>query len=159
MPVPTSPPSPVSRFVSPSPLADAETQTLDEPTALYPERFVVQALLLLKSTMGDWASKSPIDVSLDFVRQFAELLVTKLLPLRAVDLGKWADDPEEWMNEEEADRWEYELRVRLQLGMRGAETDALILVALRGARSSVTAQPLQDRAWTGHGEPAPASVR
>lgn len=84
---------------------------LDEPTSLYPERFVVQSLLLLKSTMGDWASASPIDVSADFVRQFAELLVTRLLPLRTADLEKWSEDPEEWMNEEEADRWEYELRV------------------------------------------------
>jgi hypothetical protein len=61
--------------------------------------------------MGDWASKSPIDVSLDFVRRFAEILVTKLLPLRPIDLEKWSDDPEDWMNEEEADRWEFELRV------------------------------------------------
>jgi hypothetical protein len=83
----------------------------DEMTSLYPERFVVQSLLLLKSTMGNWASASPIEVSPDFVRQFAELIVTRLLPLRQVDLEKWADDPEEWMNEEEADRWEYELRV------------------------------------------------
>lgn len=74
--------------------------------------------------MGDWASKSPIDVSIDFVRQFAELLVTKLLPLRAVDLEKWADDPEEWMNEEEADRWEYELRVSTQIRIQCSRADA-----------------------------------
>lgn len=61
--------------------------------------------------MGDWASKSPIDVSIEFVQQFAQILVTRLLPLRAADLVKWADDPEDWMNEEEADRWEFELRV------------------------------------------------
>lgn len=61
--------------------------------------------------MGDWASKSPINISLDFVRQFAQILVTRLLPLRAVDLAKWSDDPEDWMNDEEADRWEFELRV------------------------------------------------
>lgn len=88
-----------------------QSQISEEPTSLYPERFVVQSLLLLKSTMGDWASASPIDVSADFVRQFAELLVTRLLPLRTADLEKWSEDPEEWMNEEEADRWEYELRV------------------------------------------------
>ena len=72
---------------------------------------MVQSLLIFKSMMGDWASKSPIDVSLDFVRRFAEILVTKLIPLRPVDLEKWSDDPEDWMNEEEADRWEFELRV------------------------------------------------
>lgn len=65
--------------------------------------------------MGDWAAKSPVDVSPEFVGTFVEVLVTKLLPLRAVDLDKWAEDPEEWMNEEEADRYEFELRVRFFL--------------------------------------------
>ncbi|KAK4702500.1 importin-11, partial [Phenoliferia sp. Uapishka_3] len=82
----------------------------DEITARCPERLVVLTLLLLKSTMGDWASESPVQVPEDFVRQFVEVLVTKLLPLRAADLVKWNEDPEEWMNEEEADRWEFELR-------------------------------------------------
>ncbi|ORY75687.1 armadillo-type protein [Leucosporidium creatinivorum] len=90
--------------------ADVSSSIADEVNALYPERFVVQALLLLQSTLGNWASASPVDVSPEFVKQFAELLVTRLLPLRQVDLEKWADDPEEYMNEEEADRWEYELR-------------------------------------------------
>lgn len=83
----------------------------EELTARSPERLVVLSLLLLKSTMGDWAAQSPVDVPADFVRQFVELLVTKLLPLRPIDFEKWAEDPEEWMNEEEADRWEFELRV------------------------------------------------
>lgn len=61
--------------------------------------------------MGDWASKSPIDIPPEFVKKFVMLIVTKLLPLRAADLEKWSDDPEEWMNEEEAERWEFELRV------------------------------------------------
>ncbi|KAL8284260.1 hypothetical protein RQP46_005009 [Phenoliferia psychrophenolica] len=80
------------------------TSISDELTAPYPERFVVLSLLLLKSTMGDWAAQSPVSVPPEFVRQFVEILVTKLLPLRAIDLEKWAEDPEEWMNEEEADR-------------------------------------------------------
>lgn len=63
--------------------------------------------------MGDWASASPVDISAEFVQQFAKLLITKLLPLREEDLEKWADDPEEWMNEEEADRWEFDLRVSI----------------------------------------------
>ena len=88
----------------------------DALTARHPERFIVLCLLLLKSTMGDWAAQSPVvdDVPPDFVRQFVQILVTKLLPLRAIDLEKWAEDPEEWMNEEEADRWEFELRVSAQ---------------------------------------------
>ncbi|CEQ38881.1 SPOSA6832_00361, partial [Sporobolomyces salmonicolor] len=82
----------------------------DDPLALYPERLVVQSLLLLKSTTGDWDGSSGLDISLDFVRQLAELLVTRLLPLRQDDLEKWDADPEEWMNEEEMERWEFELR-------------------------------------------------
>lgn len=39
----------------------------------------------------------------------------KLLPLRKRDIEKWVEDPEEWMNEEEADRFEYELRVHSSL--------------------------------------------
>lgn len=92
---------------------DLANNVSDEDQSLYPERLVVQSLLILQSMMGDWASKSLIPISLDFVRQFAEILVTQLLPLRPVDLVKWSDDPEDWMNEEEADRWEFELRVSL----------------------------------------------
>lgn len=83
----------------------------DSMEALYPERLVVQSLLLLQTLLGDWSSAAPIEVPGGFVRQFAELIVTKFLPLRQVDLEKWTEDPEEWMNEEEAERWEFELRV------------------------------------------------
>ncbi|KAI5481425.1 hypothetical protein MNV49_004181 [Pseudohyphozyma bogoriensis] len=82
----------------------------DEVNSVYPEKFVVKSLLLLSATMGDWASKSPIDIPETFVAQFVELIVTKLLPLRPVDLEKWTEEPEEWMNEEEMERWEFELR-------------------------------------------------
>lgn len=91
----------------------------DNNGSLYPERLIIQALLLLKSTMGDWASRPSISLSgapalpPDFIIRFAELLLMKLLPLREGDIEKWVADPEEWMNEEEADRFEYELRVRL----------------------------------------------
>lgn len=82
-----------------------------EPTSLYPTLLIVQSLLLLKQCLGDWASSSPIPVDPAFVRQFAELIVTRLLPLRREDLEKWEEEPEEWMNEEESERWEFELRV------------------------------------------------
>lgn len=83
----------------------------DDVVALFPERLVVQTLLLLQTLLGDWSSAGPVEVSSDFVGQFSSLIVTHFLPLRQVDLEKWAEDPEEWMNEEEAERWEYELRV------------------------------------------------
>lgn len=119
----------------------------DEPNGQYPERFIIQALLLLKSSMGDWASTSPVEVPLAFVKQFAETIVTRLLPLRPIDLKKWSEDPEEWMNEEEADRWEFELRVSslsatsgvILLSSRGLSHHS----ALRRACPSITTESLQ----------------
>lgn len=103
----------------------------DSVTALYPERFIVQALLILQGTMGNWAAASPVEVTPAFVKQFAEVLVTKLMPLRKGDLDKWSEDPEEWMNEEEADRWEFELRVSgVSSGWGECGTRALIVRAL-----------------------------
>lgn len=72
----------------------------------------MQALLIIKAMLGDWDGTSPVPVSPDFVRRFAEILITRMLPLRSEDLQKWEQDPEEWMNEEEQDRWEFDLRVR-----------------------------------------------
>ena len=46
----------------------------------------------------------------------------KLLPLRSVDIEKWVADPEDWMNEEEADRFEYEMRVRRPFLRRSERT-------------------------------------
>ncbi|GAA6036573.1 hypothetical protein JCM8097_001232 [Rhodosporidiobolus ruineniae] len=82
----------------------------DDHTALYPTRLVVQSLLLVKSLLGDWDGQSTLPVPPGFVQQLAELLITRLLPLRQDDLEKWSEDPEEWMNEEEMERWEFELR-------------------------------------------------
>jgi hypothetical protein len=89
----------------------AHTISSNVELELFPQKLVVQALLLMKATMGDWASKSIVDVSTDFVRQFVDILMTKLMPLTAADLEKWALDPEDFSNEEEADRWEFDLRV------------------------------------------------
>ncbi|GJN91530.1 hypothetical protein Rhopal_004553-T1 [Rhodotorula paludigena] len=90
--------------------ADVVHTVGDDATSLYPTRLVVQALLLIKSMLGDWDGSSGLPVPPDFVQQLAQLLITRLLPLRQEDLEKWSEDPEEWMNEEEMDRWEFELR-------------------------------------------------
>ncbi|POY71320.1 hypothetical protein BMF94_5632 [Rhodotorula taiwanensis] len=82
----------------------------DDLRSRYPTRLVVQALLLIKAMLGDWDGSSAVPVSPEFVQQFAEVLITRMLPLRAEDLQKWEEDPEEWMNEEEQDRWEFDLR-------------------------------------------------
>ncbi|GAA5826975.1 hypothetical protein JCM11251_002187 [Rhodosporidiobolus azoricus] len=89
---------------------DVVGRVSDEPTALYPTRLVVQALLIVKSLLGDWDGASAVPVPPGFVQQFTELLITRLLPLRQEDLEAWEADPEDWMNEEEMERWEFELR-------------------------------------------------
>lgn len=35
----------------------------------------------------------------------------RFIPLNPSDLKGWMADPEEWVNEEENEQWEYELRV------------------------------------------------
>ncbi|TKA55315.1 hypothetical protein B0A53_02239 [Rhodotorula sp. CCFEE 5036] len=90
--------------------SDIVANVKDDLRSLYPTRLVVQALLLIKAMLGDWDGTSALPVSPDFVQQFAEVLITRMLPLRQEDLQKWEQDPEEWMNEEEQDRWEYDLR-------------------------------------------------
>jgi hypothetical protein len=84
----------------------------DDAISLYPTRLVVLSLLLIKSLLGDWDGASPASSSLppSFVPTFASLLITRFLPLRQADLEAWNDDPEEWMNEEEMERWEFEVR-------------------------------------------------
>jgi hypothetical protein len=46
-------------------------------------------------------------------RECSIMLVTKFIPMQDADLELWNDDPEAWLNEEEADRDEIDLRVRL----------------------------------------------
>ncbi|GAO50190.1 ARM repeat-containing protein [Saitoella complicata NRRL Y-17804] len=46
----------------------------------------------------------------DMLTRSMEVLITKYLVLRPDDLQMWEDDGEEWMNEEEQDAWEYQLR-------------------------------------------------
>ncbi|KAM0793458.1 hypothetical protein ACM66B_000901 [Microbotryomycetes sp. NB124-2] len=79
-------------------------------TCLYPERFVVQSLLLLRSAITTLTNPEGEKHLSELILRFTELLITKLLPMRPEDLERWNEDPEEWMNEEEAERWEFELR-------------------------------------------------
>lgn len=108
---PSPPPLPHPTCATHSVFPPAPLARTDNPLAPYPTRLVVQALLLLKSLLGDWDGSTGLAVPPGFVQQLAHLLITRMLPLRQDDLDKWTEDPEEWMNEEEAERWEFELRV------------------------------------------------
>ena len=113
----------------------------DSNEALYPVRFLVQAMVLFKDSLAQWTPmpKNGIakenseciftagilrltsDVTLGrlalsepFVHNAVILLVDKIIPLKEADLQEWSKDPEEFFNVEdkESDQWEYELRVR-----------------------------------------------
>jgi hypothetical protein len=47
------------------------------------------------------------------VQEAVKILVTQFIPLKMTDLQEWEQNPEQWVNEEDAenDQWEYELRV------------------------------------------------
>ena len=48
-----------------------------------------------------------------FVDGAVMLLVTRFIPLKPLDLEKWQEDPEEWVNEElkDSEAWEFDIRV------------------------------------------------
>ncbi|KAG9317447.1 ARM repeat-containing protein [Chiua virens] len=90
----------------------------DSATAVYPVRFLVQAMVLFKENLAKWTpfrKGGPVTettLSQQFVEDSVRLLVTRFIPLNASDLEGWMADPEEWVNEEdkENEQWEYELR-------------------------------------------------
>lgn len=93
-------------------------QVADDPTAVFPVRFLVQAMVLFKESLAQWTpmrkdgSSSEQVLSQTFVEDAVKLLVTRFIPLDPSDLEEWMSDPEEWVNLEEKDneQWEYELR-------------------------------------------------
>ncbi|KAF8557000.1 ARM repeat-containing protein [Imleria badia] len=90
----------------------------DSPAAVYPVRFLVQAMVLFKENLARWTpfrKGGPVTettLSQQFVEDSVRLLVTRFIPLNPSDLEGWMADPEEWVNEEdkEDEQWEYELR-------------------------------------------------
>jgi len=52
-------------------------------------------------------------LSADFVKDAAQLLIMRFIPLNPSDLENWMSDPEEWFSTEdkEQEQWEYEIRV------------------------------------------------
>ncbi|EPQ59406.1 ARM repeat-containing protein [Gloeophyllum trabeum ATCC 11539] len=90
----------------------------DSPDAVFPVRFLVQAMVLFKENLAQWApvrkdgSVNENMLSKDAVENAVQLLVTRFIPLNPSDLEEWMADPDEWVNEEdkENDHWEYEVR-------------------------------------------------
>ncbi|EIN10324.1 ARM repeat-containing protein [Punctularia strigosozonata HHB-11173 SS5] len=90
----------------------------DSNEAVFPVRFLVQAMVLFKGNLSEWTpvkrNGTPNEhvLSQQFVEDAVRLLVTQYIPLKPADLEGWLADPEQWVNDEdkETDYWEYELR-------------------------------------------------
>ncbi|KAJ3559178.1 hypothetical protein NM688_g492 [Phlebia brevispora] len=90
----------------------------DSPTAVFPTRFLVLAMVLFKESLSHWAperkdkKQNPQVLSKQFVVDAVRMLVLRFIPLKPADLEGWESDPEDWVNheEQENDLWEYEIR-------------------------------------------------
>ncbi|GBE79528.1 ARM repeat-containing protein [Sparassis crispa] len=90
----------------------------DSPDAVFPVRFLVQAMVLFKDSLAQWApvrkdgTENDRVLSKSFVEDAVRLLVTRYIPLKPSDLEDWMADPEEWVRTEEQDneQWIFELR-------------------------------------------------
>ncbi|RHZ44599.1 hypothetical protein Glove_718g39 [Diversispora epigaea] len=92
------------------------------------EKYLIQALILMKGLIRKTSYNQDLRESKDlqvndairivdeqiltpsFVESFAELLMTSLISLRKEDLVMWEEDPEGWVNCDETDHWEHQLR-------------------------------------------------
>lgn len=97
---------------------DSPTEYLsDSQFAVYPIRFIVQAMALFKESLGQWSlTKKGGSSAETFPKEFVEkaviLLVNRFIPLNPKDIHEWSEDPEEWANAEDKENelWEYQLR-------------------------------------------------
>jgi len=54
---------------------------------------------------------SPALRSEEFATQCTECIILRLLPLRQADLDKWQADPEEFIKDEDEEKWKFDVRV------------------------------------------------
>lgn len=50
-----------------------------------------------------------------FARDITECIILRLLPLRQADLDKWQADPEEFIKDEDGEKWKFDVRVSITL--------------------------------------------
>lgn len=51
----------------------------------------------------------------DFATQLVDCIILHLLPLRQADLNKWQADPEEFIKDEDEEKWKFDVRVSIRL--------------------------------------------
>ncbi|EPT02714.1 hypothetical protein FOMPIDRAFT_1159700 [Fomitopsis schrenkii] len=90
----------------------------DTSNAIFPVRFLVQAMVLFKDSLAQWApvrkdgTQNTNALNKEFVDNAVRMLVTRFIPLNPLDLEEWVSDPEGWVNLEEQDneQWVFEIR-------------------------------------------------
>ena len=82
----------------------------EDAIAVYPQAFVVQCILFVKKCFTGFPTAWKEFSSPEFASRCVETIVQRLLLLRQPDLTKWQEDPEEWIKEEEDDKWQYDVR-------------------------------------------------
>ncbi|KDN46439.1 ARM repeat-containing protein [Tilletiaria anomala UBC 951] len=89
--------------------------TNNDPSALVhtPSRFVIQTLLLLKSSLSAWKDAAPAQfTSPEFAQSAADTLVGKLMRLSKDELADWEADSEQWSVAESQKQEQFELEIR-----------------------------------------------
>lgn len=82
----------------------------EDATAVYPQAFVVQCILFVKKCFTGFPTAWKEFNSPEFATRCVETIVHRLLLLRQADLTKWQEDPEEWIKDEEDEKWQYDVR-------------------------------------------------
>ncbi|KAI0030712.1 ARM repeat-containing protein [Vararia minispora EC-137] len=90
----------------------------DSPTAVFPVRLLVQAMVIFRDALAQWSPKKIVNgpaaivIDRDFVQTAITFLVTQFMPLKANDLQNWMADPEAFVNIEDQEdvQWEFSIR-------------------------------------------------
>lgn len=85
--------------------------TADEPAAADLQVFAVKELLLFRDCFVRWPMYMANWHDPDLAAQVLDIIVSRLLPLRAADLERWQNEPEEWFKQQTDAQWQYDLRV------------------------------------------------
>ncbi|KZT19271.1 ARM repeat-containing protein [Neolentinus lepideus HHB14362 ss-1] len=128
----------------------------DSQSAVFPVRFLVQAMVLFKENLAQWSplrrdgSANENVLSQEAVENAVRLLVTRFIPLNPSDLEGWMADPDEWVNEEnkDNDHWEYEVRPCAErvLMTLAAQYKEFVVPLMEATFKQVISQPTVDLA-------------
>ena len=96
--------------------AGTSKQISNLPTSLYPNKLIINSILILKLCLADWIpnnyqleNKLAI-INDDFAVEVTKFLLLNYIPLTIKDLELWNQDPEQFVNDDDLDQWEVDPR-------------------------------------------------